>query len=57
MDYEDDFPKKEYPEEIYEALRPFTDHLPEEEKREAAERVIRYLEIVIEIVDREEGWE
>lgn len=55
--YNDDLDKDyrfvDYPKEMFETLRPFTDHLPKEEKEMAARRVIRYLELVIEQVDEE----
>lgn len=49
----DDFYFKDYPLEVYSALKPFTDPLPKEERRAAAHRVLRYLELVIEQVDEE----
>jgi uncharacterized protein YaeQ len=41
--------------EIFEALRPLVTHLPPEEQEPAARRVLRYLELVIEQVDEEDG--
>ena len=40
---------------IRDALAPFVAHLPPEEQEAAARRVLRYLELVIEQVDDEDG--
>ena len=41
--------------EILKALRPLIAPLPPEEQEDAARRVLRYLELVIEQVDEEDG--
>ena len=40
---------------ILEALQPLIAHLPPEAQEAAARRVLRYLELVIEQVDEEDG--
>ena len=56
-DPEEDYRYKEYSPNIFKALHPLVQHLAEEEQEMAARRVIRYLELVIEQVDEEEGCE
>lgn len=49
----DEYRYEEYPDDVYDALMSFTDHLPEEERRETAERMCRYSKPTIEQVSND----